>query len=352
MKSEMTHSERIMAAINHEPTDRIPTDYWGVAEITQKLMKHFNVQDMIGFAKSLDIDKIMEVNVPMKPIERKNMWDIEMQWIPLPGGVGGYDEPLKHPLAEYETIDEIESNYVWPTTDMFDYSTVRAQCEMYHREGFAIDGGYISLSYFYTMLRGIEQMLIDFSCDEDLADYMMHKMNDFASAHTSRILEEGNGLVNITQITDDFGTQQSLLMSEAMIERYFGKFYDTNVAMAKSFGAKVFHHDDGAITKIIPWIVGKGCDVLNPIQWHLPGWNLSEVKKEHGKNLCFHGGVDNQHVLPFGSTSEVKAEVEACIDALYSDKLGYILGPCHCIQAITPIENIITMYEHAKYYGK
>ncbi|MCL2392864.1 MAG: hypothetical protein FWC66_09740 [Oscillospiraceae bacterium] len=350
MKSEMTHRERIMAAINHESTDRIPMDYWGVAEITDKLMKHFGVSTMPALAKCLDIDKIMEVNPIMKPGKRNGTWDVEMRSIIVAGGAGSYDEPVSHPLADYETIDEIEANYVWPTTDMFDYSNIKKQCEYYRNEGFAIDGGYISLTYFYTMIRGIEQMLVDLSTDEELADYMLLKINEFASAHTARILEEANGLVDITQITDDFGTQSSLLMSEKMIERYFGKYYESNIAMAKSYGAKVFHHDDGAISELIPWIVNKGCQVLNPLQWHLPGWDLAKLKKEHGNNICFHGGIDNQHVLPFGSKEEVKAEVRACIDALYCDKKGYILAPCHCIQANTPLENILTMYDHAREY--
>ena len=45
MKPEMNHRERIMAAINHKPTDRVPVDYWGVDEITDKLMQYFNVKN-------------------------------------------------------------------------------------------------------------------------------------------------------------------------------------------------------------------------------------------------------------------------------------------------------------------
>ena len=352
MKPEMTHRERILAAINHQPCDRVSTDYWGVAEITQKLMRLYGVTDMLGLAKSLDIDKIMGVDPVMKPGERRGMWDIEMKKIPLPGGAGYYDEPVSHPLADYETIDEIEANYVWPTTDMFDYSTIREQCELYHKENFAVEGGYISLSYFYEMVRGTEQMLIDFAAEEELAEYILFKLNEFAAAHTKRILEEAGGLVDITQVTDDFGTQSSLIMGEAMIERYFGKYYESNIAMAKSYGAKVFHHDDGAITGIIPWLEEKGCQILNPLQWHLPGWDLSELKRKFGDKLCFHGGIDNQEVLPFGDEKKVKAEVEACIDALYTDKTGFILAPCHNVQAITPVENILVMYKHAREYAK
>ena len=350
-KSEMTHKERIMAAINHQPTDRVPMDYWGVPEITEKLMKHFNVKDMLGLSKALDLDKIMGVAAPMIKPDRKGEWDIEMQRIPLPDGSGYYDEPVSHPLGSYETIDEIEANYEWPTTDMFDYSQIKAQCLNYRNQGYAVAGGYISLTYFYEMVRGTEQMLMDFAADEEIAEYVLFKLNEFASKHVYRLLEAADGLIDITEVTDDFGCQHGLLMSTEMINRYLGKYYDTNVAMGKSFGAKIFHHDDGAIQSLVPWIVDKGCDILNPLQWHLPGWDLHILKQQHGKHLCFHGGIDNQDVLAFKGPEAVKKEVKACIDALYSDKTGYILAPCHNLQAITPIENVLTMYEYAKEYS-
>jgi uroporphyrinogen decarboxylase len=234
---------------------------------------------------------------------------------------------------------------------MFDYSKAKQWAKDLRDKGFAVMGGYISLSYFYSIIRGIEQMLADFAGDPELADYIIFKINEFASAHTRKILEAADGLVDVTQVTDDFGCQRGLLMSETMIERYFGKYYDSNVAMVKQFGSHVFHHDDGAVTELLPWIVNKGCEILNPLQWHLPGWDLNKLKADYGDKLCFHGGIDNQLVLPFQGTEEVKAEVRACIDALYTDNTGFILAPCHNVQAITPIENVLTMYEYAREYG-
>ena len=122
--------------------------------------------------------------------------------------------------------------------------------------------------------------------------------------------------------------------------------------MIQSYGAKVFHHDDGAMTDLIPWLLDKGMDILNPLQWHLPGWDLAQLKQKYGNEICFHGGIDNQLVLPFQGVAEVKKEVEDCINALYApNRTGYILAPCHNCQAFTPIENIITMYSHAREYS-
>ncbi|MDR2569525.1 MAG: hypothetical protein LBD23_04400 [Oscillospiraceae bacterium] len=349
--NEMTSRERILAAIDHRPTDRVPLDYWGVGEITDKLMKHFNVNDMVGLAKAMDIDLIMGAGATLIKEDRHGDWDVEQKRIALPDGSGFYDEPVRYPIGDCETIDEIEACYEWPTTEMFDYSEIKKQAKELRDKGFAVSGGYISLTYFYSVIRGIEQMLLDFAGEPEIAEYILFKLNEFAHAHTKKILEAADGYIDISQVTDDFGSQRGLLMSEAMIERYFGKYYDENVAMVKEFGAHVFHHDDGAVMELVPWIIGKGCEILNPLQWHLPGWDLEKLKTEYGNKLCFHGGIDNQLVLPFQGKEEIKAEVRACIDILYSDNTGYILAPCHNVQAITPIENVITMYEYAREYG-
>ncbi len=79
---------------------------------------------------------------------------------------------------------------------------------------------------------------------------------------------------------------------------------------------------------------------------------MKELKSEIGDRVCFHGAIENQRILPFGTQDEVRAEVRHCIDALASDGTGYILAPCHNLQVNTPVENIIAMYDEAWKYGK
>ena len=41
----MTARERVLAAINHEPCDRVATDLWLTPEVTQDLLRHFDTED-------------------------------------------------------------------------------------------------------------------------------------------------------------------------------------------------------------------------------------------------------------------------------------------------------------------
>jgi uroporphyrinogen decarboxylase len=122
--------------------------------------------------------------------------------------------------------------------------------------------------------------------------------------------------------------------------------------LARSHGIHVFYHTDGAARDIIPDLLTvTGIEVLNPIQWRCPGMDMGELKAEFGSQICFHGAIDNQQTLPFGTPEEVRAEVRRCIDTLAADGTGYILAPCHNIQAVSPVENIIAMYDEAWHYG-
>jgi uroporphyrinogen decarboxylase len=115
-------------------------------------------------------------------------------------------------------------------------------------------------------------------------------------------------------------------------------------------GAFVFHHADGASRKIIPDMIEAGIDVLNPIQWRCMGMEREALKRDFGDRLIFHGGVDNQYTLAFGSREEVRQEVMDNLRIL-GEGGGYMLAPCHNIQAVSPPENIVTLYETGYEHG-
>jgi uroporphyrinogen decarboxylase len=71
------------------------------------------------------------------------------------------------------------------------------------------------------------------------------------------------------------------------------------------------------------------------------------LKERFGKDVIFHGGIENQHTLPFGTVREVMEETRMCRETLGKDG-GYICCSCHNAQAGTPVENILAMIETAK----
>jgi uroporphyrinogen-III decarboxylase len=71
-----------------------------------------------------------------------------------------------------------------------------------------------------------------------------------------------------------------------------------------------------------------------------------QLQANFGGQLCFHGGIDMQHLLPRASPEEVKQTVRRYCQTL-GRAGGYILGPTHFFQPDVPPENIVAVYEDA-----
>ena len=65
----------------------------------------------------------------------------------------------------------------------------------------------------------------------------------------------------------------------------------------------------------------------------------------------FHGGVDTQKLLNFGSRAEIAEGVHAVLEALGRGG-GYIFAAAHNLQDDVPPENIVAMFEAARKYGR
>ena len=83
---------------------------------------------------------------------------------------------------------------------------------------------------------------------------------------------------------------------------------------------------------------------------HCRSMDLAAIKAEFGDRLCFLGGIDISHALP-GTQQEVVDEVRRRIRQLAPGG-SYILAPANHIQADTPPENVIALYEAARRYGR
>ncbi len=344
----------MLAAIDREPVDRVPTDIWATAEVWDKLRRHFGEDTDIR--AELGIDGIASVDAKyvgprlssVGEGESINFWGMRTKSVPHAGGA--YAEQSFYPLSDAQTIDDLD-DYAWPQTDWFDYSEMRERAEQ-ARQTQALSCGYMAPFFFHNKLRGLEQSLIDPLLGPDLTHEIVRRISDFFYGHHRLMFEACDGLIDLAQVTDDLGSQTGPLISLELYHEFYAPQHKRFIDLCHEFGIKVFHHDDGSIREFLPPLVDMGIDILNPIQWRCPGMDMRELKDDYGDRICFHGAIDNQAVLPFGTPEEVRAEVRLCIDTLGRDGTGYILAPCHNLQVITPVENIIAMYDEARSYVK
>ena len=131
---------------------------------------------------------------------------------------------------------------------------------------------------------------MDGLANPDMTRYLIERLSAFFEDYHWRCFEAAKGLVDLTQVTDDFGSQNGLMISPRIFDTFYRASIQRGIDLAHSYGILVFHHDDGDNRRLLPRLVEMGIEVLNPIQWRCGNWDLADIKAQYGSKLCFHGG--------------------------------------------------------------
>jgi uroporphyrinogen decarboxylase len=349
-RETMTGRERWLAVLRREKPDRIPMDYWATHEASVKLTAHLGCATLEESLGKLHVDTPYTVGGRyIGPAFDAGVDQWGFRYVRADYGTGVYNEHANHPLASFGSVAEIEARYNWPSAEWYDYAHVAKEIDEHPTR--VIRGGGSEPFLLYCQLRGIEQAFMDFIENPDIVHYCLGKLFDLAYQNTLRTFEAaGPGRVHITYVAEDMGSQEDLMFSPEQIRTFLLPGMKRMMDLVHQYGAYVFHHNDGACRKILPTLIDAGIDVLNPIQWRCNGMDREGLKRDFGTRIVFHGGVDNQYTLPFGTVAEVRREVQDNIHILGAGG-GYILAPCHNIQSVGPSENVVAMYEAGYDYG-
>jgi uroporphyrinogen decarboxylase len=348
-KETMPSRERWLAVLQRRKPDRVPTDYWSTKEATAKLEAYLGCRTRTQMLRKLHVDYVVTASPDYAgPPVPRNMDVYGCRYRSINYGSGSYRECIHHPLAQFESVAEIQRNYTWPDPDWWDYSDIPNQIKGHETQ--PIRGGGSEPFLLYKYLRGDEQAFLDLVLEPEIVHYCLDKLFHLAYENTLRIYERIPGQVAITYVAEDMGGQDDLMIAPKHIREYLLPGMKRVIDLAHQAGAYVFHHNDGNCRPIIPDMITLGIDVLNPIQWRCTGMEREGLKRDFGDRLIFHGGVDNQYTLPFGTVDEVRQEVLDNLRILGAGG-GYILAPCHNIQAVSPAQNIVAMYETVYEHG-
>lgn len=142
----------------------------------------------------------------------------------------------------------------------------------------------------------------------------------------------------------DFGTQDSQFCGLDTFEEVYLPYYKKiNTWIHQHTTWKTFKHSCGAVEPFIDKFIEAGFDILNPVQINAKGMDPAVLKKKYGDRICFWGGgVDTQHMLPFGTPEEVAEQVKRECEILATNG-GFIFNTVHNIQANVPVANIVAM---------
>ena len=196
-------------------------------------------------------------------------------------------------------------------------------------------------------IRDIEEWYVSTAIRQDYIHEVFTKQVEIAIDNLEKTKGAVGDLMDVIVICGtDFGTQNGTFCSPDTYDELWHPYYKkiTDWIHANT-SWETFKHSCGAVENFMPHFINSGFDIINPVQCSATGMDPKTLKDRYGDHLVFWGGgVDTQHVLPFGTPDEVRGQVlERC--EIFSKGGGFVFDAIHNVQAETPVENIVAMID-------
>jgi len=352
----MRSNDRFLAALHHQPVDRLPRTYEANAGIDARLKTHFGLSahDDEGVQRCLGIDlragwpgytgpSLHHADPAHPDWQVDSDWGIQRRW--AQHASGGYWDFCGFPLRD---ADEAQAA-AWPLPDpdRYDYAGFAGWCQAQGDHAVALgNAGVIDLLNGTGMLRGVERTMLDLGEGAGAGLVLMARRAQHHLAVLARTLEACRGLIDVVWLGEDLGSQRGPLISMATWRRHLRPWHAQAITCARSFGIPVMMHSCGASSWVYDDLIGLGVTAVDTLQPEAAGMDAATLKARFGGRLAFHGGISTGGVLAHGRPDEVRAEVRRVAEILGAGG-GYCLAPTHMIQDDTPVENVLAMYAAA-----
>lgn len=202
-------------------------------------------------------------------------------------------------------------------------------------------------------IRDITEWYMSTVTRRDYVYQVFERQCEIALSNLPRIFDAVGNQISVAWLSGtDFGAQNNCFISPKAFRDLYKPFYkQVNDWIHQNTTWKTFIHTCGSIQPIIPDIIDSGFDILNPVQTSAANMHPQTLKDRFGDQVTFWGGgVDTQHVLPFGSPEEVRQQVRERLE-IFGKGGGFVFATIHNVQARIPIENLLAMYDTIHEYN-
>ena len=337
----MTGKERFRALLKNRKADRVGFWMGNPHHDTLPLYNaYFGVDSKEALALKLgdDFAWLAADHIAWRHPECKQKFDVL-------GGQERHSLGQDGVFANCEDVREVE-RFAWPDEKYLDLDILEAHIDTATANGLGIASGSWS-SFFHDVADffGMENYFVKMYTDPDVVEAVTEHVVDFYLRANALVYERMGHKIDALFMGNDFGSQLDLLVSPECFQRFIMPSFQKLIDQAKAAGLSVILHSCGSINRVIPWLIEAGVDALHPLQARARGMeaeNLTQYKDD----ILFIGGVDTQHLLPFGTPQEVREEVLR-LGNLFGP--GWIVSPSHeALLPNVPAENLLAMRDAAR----
>ena len=398
----MTPRERVLAALNHQETDRVPVDFSGhrssgIAAIAYPKLRArlslpprpIGVYDVIQQLAIVDEDVLDRFDVDIIELGRGFALD-DNSWTPwtLPDGTSCFvpvwtqlereegrwvirsesdrilahmpDGALYFEQTYFPFLEGDDLNAVSDALQESMWTAVASPPGPIDSRAFAegakqfrtqTDRAIIGLfggnlfeigQFFYRN----DMFMMLLAAEPKRAHRFLDKLVEIHMANLEQFLGAVGEYIDIILFGDDLGMQTGPMMSPQMYCEFFKPRHTLLWNRAKELAdVKVMLHCCGGVRELLPHLIEAGLDAINPVQISCTGMDATELKAEFGRDVTFWGGgCDTRDVLPNGTPEQVREHVQQQIKILRPGG-GFVFQQVHNILANVPPENVVAMFD-------
>lgn len=339
---------KLLEYLGYEIPDKIVDLPFGrVRRMDERLLEHFDI-DTRSVGTILRPKESLYQKISEK--EYIDEWGIKRVY------TGMYWDVAEYPLKG-ATLEDLE-NYRWPDPESIDREEIEEYAKqakrLYEETDYIICAEHPVYGIFELgcWMCSFDDFLLKMAIDEEF----VHRFFEIVLNYQKKVIEIYYGAlgrhIHYTSSGDDFATQTSLFVSPNMFRKLIKPYFKERISYTKKFtNAAYLHHSCGSVFPLIDDLIDCGVDILNPIQPKAKDMQPENLKKTYGNRIVFHGGIDTQEILPFGTKESIEDTVRETISIMNKDG-GYIFAAAHNIQEDVPPQNLVYMLEAAKKYEK
>jgi len=330
----MTGRERVKATLTFSSPDRAPRDLWALPYV-----KMFRKDELEALIRDYPMDiqrsqltpdsEVAFVTKTSKTGFYTDDWGSVWQ-VGESGVIGEVKKPI---LADWSALDKFQPP--WDLVRKRDLLYVNRSCEQ--SDKFMLSD--ITARPFERLqfLRGTENTYVDLAYDTKEFRKLLQMVHEF---YLEDITSWCKSNVDGIFFMDDWGANNSLLINPEIWRAVFKPLYKQYCDIIHAAGKFAFFHTDGNTQQIYGDFVEIGIDAINS---QLFCMNIEELAGQYKGKITFWGEIDRQHILPFGSTEQVREAILRVRSAL-DDGTGGVIAQCEWGKE-NPYENIETVFK-------
>lgn len=371
----MKPKERVLAALNHEEADRVPTGEnqfdgdlaeqvlgkttyynsgWRELEAVWDGKRDEVVADYctvhVELPHKLEWDYVRVPVVPAKKEYKRPVMTGQFSWINEEGvevhmnpAVGNYIVAKNFKKMSVDDLPDPDVPFIVDPTSL---DAIRHVANEIGDSHFIVGRSPIDGSYPWEYTCGMENFLLAMINDPEFVEKAAEVYVNRSIAYFKAIFDAG---AHAVMTVDDYCDNNGPIMGPKLFKKFVLPAIERQCRAIHEMGGIFIKHTDGNLWPVLDDLVDIGIDGWHGIQVNI-GMDMAKLKKRYGNKICFFGGV-NCDTLIDGTPDDVRAEVKTAIEGAAVGG-GLVLANSNVVPPGARMENYRAMRQAIHDFGQ